>query len=495
MSEKTILIVDDDSGHCANMEDILELEGYRPFSAGSIAKGREMARRKWPAVALLDLKLPDGPGTLLLADLKRINPDCYCIIITAHADLDSAVTAMDEGAYYYLRKPFRLDELLGLLKRIFEAIRLRSQKRQAEIALRESEEKLAGIVDAVADAIVMVNEDGAIVWANEKGRKVFGSELEGMPYTQVLYDAEHPIEGCIVGRCFCDGEQHDMEIQIKCAGEVLRDFWCTSNVVLRDKDGRPKRVVTVCRNISEKKMLQAEVMRNAQLAALGELAAGVAHEINNPINGIINYAQIMIDQRSPGGDDGCLPESIIKEGDRIAAIVNKLLSFAANRQDEKQSVMVAQIIDDALDLNQALLAKENILIDIQIPEDLPECLANYQQIQQVILNILSNARYALNRKFGSPSPEKRLTISVDSIDHQGGSMLRLTFTDQGIGIPADIIDKVCNPFFSTKPPDQGTGLGLSISYGIIEDHRGELWIESEPGQYTSIMIELPIYQG
>jgi PAS domain S-box-containing protein len=486
-----ILIVDDDAGHCANLVDILELEGYAAVAAGSVARALELAEQQWFPVALLDLRLPDGSGTDLLAALKRRQPDCHAIIITAHADLDSAVAALEEGAYTYLRKPFRPDELLGLLRRIFESIRLRRQKREAEAALRESEQKLAGLVNAMADAMVMINDAAEIVWANEPARKAFGRDLEGRKYYRALHRRGLPPPDCIVCGAFDDGRQHDAEMAFESLGGKLQDFWCTTNVVLRNQDGRAKRIILVCRNITEKKRLQAEVMRNAQLAALGEVAAGIAHEINNPINGIINYAQILIDQFREAGANSSIPERIIKEGDRIAAIVSKLLAFARDRQDDKAHVDISAVLEEALDLTQALLRQEHILLQRHVAPELPSSRANFQQIQQVFLNVISNARYALNQKYPAAHPAKVLDIRCEPWPDRQPPGVRVVFTDFGTGIPEDIRDRVLTPFFSTKPSDQGTGLGLSISQRIVEDHGGALRIESAAGEFTRVVVDVP----
>lgn len=490
---KTVMIVDDDPGHCANLIDILELEGYQALSAGTVTEALSLARASWPQVALLDQKLPDGTGTGLLASIKKMNPECYCIIITAHADLASAVAAMDEGAYCYLRKPFRLEELLGLLERIFEAIRLKEQKRQAERALRESEEMLAGIINAVADAMMMINERDEVVWTNEMAKKIFGQNADGEKFYRVIYRRPEPPEYCAVRKCFADGRQHDMEVLFTNLEGLDQNFWCTTSVMLRDGDGKPKRVVLVCRNTTEKKGLEAQVMRNAQLAALGELAAGIAHEINNPINGIINYAQILIDRQEEGAEDSGIPSRVIREGERIASIVNNLLSFARDRKDEREIVSVRDILHEALDLTQTMLKKESIRILLNADDELPLCQGSFQQIQQVFLNIISNARYALNQKYPGYDQDKILDIRLETTEKNGVGYVRISFLDHGTGIPKSLIDKVCNPFFSTKPMDIGTGLGLSISYGIVKDHGGELWIDSREGESTSVVIDIPAH--
>ena len=142
MTTKTILIVDDDADLCDNLEDILREHGYEPFSALTCADGLRLARERNPHVVLLDLRLPDGPGTELLANLKELNADCLCILVTAYADLNSAVTALERGASHYLEKPVRPSELLQLLEGVFEKVRLREEKQHAEEALKKAHDEL-----------------------------------------------------------------------------------------------------------------------------------------------------------------------------------------------------------------------------------------------------------------------------------------------------------------------------------------------------------------
>jgi signal transduction histidine kinase len=217
----------------------------------------------------------------------------------------------------------------------------------------------------------------------------------------------------------------------------------------------------------------------------------VAHEINNPINGIINYAQLIANKSAEGSKENDIANRIIKEGDRISGIVRNLLSFARERREEKLAVGLQRIIVDTITLTEAQVRKDGIHLKMDIPGDLPQILANPQQIQQVFLNIISNARYALNQKYSGAHENKRLEISAKKIPIEGLPHVRITFYDRGCGIPADILDKVMNPFFSTKPSGHGTGLGLSISHGLVKDHGGRLMLESEEGRFTRVMVDLP----
>ncbi len=263
-------------------------------------------------------------------------------------------------------------------------------------------------------------------------------------------------------------------------------LWEMRAYPVKEEDGEVVNVLTVAVDITEKLTLQKEAMRAAHLASLGELAAGVAHEINNPINGIINYAQILVDDRNGMSGDNEIPHRIIKEGNRISTIVKSLLSFARERKEDKNPVRIHEILADALALSGTQLRKDGILLKTEIPAGLPRIIAHPQQIQQVFLNILNNARYALNQKYPGADENKILEIRGEEIDISDRPHLGITFHDRGIGIPAGILPKVIDPFFSTKPKSMGTGLGLSISHGIISDHGGKLdYSERRGGIYQS----------
>jgi signal transduction histidine kinase len=154
-------------------------------------------------------------------------------------------------------------------------------------------------------------------------------------------------------------------------------------------------------------------------------------------------------------------------------------------------VDIHAILSDTLALSAAQLGKDGILLQLNVARDLPRIFAHYQQIQQVFLNLINNARYALNQKFVDGNDSKVLTISAEAVSKNAADYVQITFLDMGTGIPADIVNKIFNPFFSTKPRGAGTGLGLSISHGITTDHGGEIIIDSSVGKYTKIDVLLP----
>jgi C4-dicarboxylate-specific signal transduction histidine kinase len=243
-----------------------------------------------------------------------------------------------------------------------------------------------------------------------------------------------------------------------------------------------------------KALLQLEAERSARLASLGELAAGVAHEINNPVSGIISCAEILVGMSSEESREHDIGRRITKEGNRIAYIVKSLLSFAREKSEEKVPVQVREILADTLALIESQMRKEGITLEVNIPDDMSFVFGQPQQIEQVFLNIVNNARDALNPKYPVNDEGKVLRITGQRVTANGRRHVRISFHDRGKGIPADILNKITNPFFTTKPRGKGTGLGLSISHGIIENHGGKLTIHSVEGMFTEVSVDLPLME-
>ncbi|MBI5665954.1 MAG: hybrid sensor histidine kinase/response regulator, partial [Nitrospirae bacterium] len=296
-----------------------------------------------------------------------------------------------------------------------------------------------------------------------------------------------PCDNCPTLKSFISGKEEAAEIS------ATQDrIWDIRAFPIKDETGKVKSVIELARDITEKINLEAGATRTRHLASLGELAAGVAHEINNPINNIINYGQILIDEFEKENRDDEIARRIIKDGDRIATIVKSLLSFARIRKEEKCLMPLHEIFSDTLSLTSAQIRKDGIHLTVDIPSKPIKIPVHPQQIQQVFLNIISNSRFTLNQKYPGTHENKILEIKCDEIRIDGQKYVRIVFLDTGTGIPANIIDKVVNPFFSTKPNRMGTGLGLSISHGIISEHGGKLLINSVEGEFTIVTINLPM---
>ncbi len=272
-------------------------------------------------------------------------------------------------------------------------------------------------------------------------------------------------------------------------------------VAVRDAEGRVLYYEGTVEDVSARweaeqarTQLEAQLRQTQKLESIGTLASGIAHEINNPLTGIINYAELI----SARADEAKIREfasEIVTEGNRVAKTVRSLLSFARQEKESHSPARIADVAEATLSLIGAVLRKDQIEVVVDIPADTPLVRCRSQQIEQVLMNLLTNARDALNVRFPGHDERKRIEIRARSVVRDGGLWVRVTVEDGGIGIPRAIQDRIFDPFFTTKSRDQGTGLGLAISYGIIRDHRGTLTVESEEGAFTRFTIELPACDG
>ncbi|MGV1098257.1 PAS domain-containing sensor histidine kinase [Thiovibrio sp. JS02] len=365
----------------------------------------------------------------------------------------------------------------------FEDITVRQE---VDRQLRTERDKFRGILAALDQGMHILNHDFIIEYQNDVLRRIFGDKIGEKCY-EVYKQRDEPCEVCRMHAAIEHGEIQRTE-------EIMSDarHYEQSYVPFTDIDGETKCLILL-RDVTEEKKYRAETMRAGQLASIGELAAGVAHEINNPINGIINYAQILQDDLSPQAPEVEVLGRIIKEGERIAYIVRNLLFFARQRDEEAQVVDIESVVNDSLALIKHQFQKDGVHIAVNIPPDLPEIKVNPQQLQQVFLNLLSNARHALNLRYSGRDPDKKLEIECSTLVLAEKSYVRTAITDHGIGIPPEILSHIFEPFFSSKKPGEGTGLGLSISQGLVKDFQGFLSVSSEPGSHTTMIVDLPAH--
>lgn len=241
---------------------------------------------------------------------------------------------------------------------------------------------------------------------------------------------------------------------------------------------------------------QARLIQSEKLAAIGELVSGVAHELNNPLSSVVLFAQLLQDKKLDPDAKADL-DHIISEALRAARIVRGLLDFARQRPVEKRPSQVNDLLYHSLDLVAYELRTHNIQWQLHLSPEIPITLLDPHQIQQVFINLINNAWQAMSAERG----RGLLTIRTSLVNSPSSSVqpkrqpaIRISFQDDGPGIPQDLISRIFDPFFTTKPDGKGTGLGLSICHGIISEHGGQIWAESRPGDGATFIIELPIVQ-
>ena len=227
-------------------------------------------------------------------------------------------------------------------------------------------------------------------------------------------------------------------------------------------------------------LLQAEKM-----TALGELVAGVAHEVNNPLASIMGYTQLIL-MRELTADVRRRLETVFSEAERAGRIVRSLLTFARKQPPERKYLGLNGIIEKTLELKAYSLRRQKIEVEMATAPDLPMTMLDFQQIQQVLLNLLNNAEQAMSEAGRGENIRIRTA--------RQGKLIEMRISDDGPGIPLDIQARIFEPFFTTKKEGKGTGLGLSLCYGIIQEHGGTIRVESAPGQGTTFVVELPIVE-
>ncbi len=333
--------------------------------------------------------------------------------------------------------------------------------------------------------------------------------LEGKILTinTALLEATQKEEKDVVGKGICEIIHGGRWPHIKCPLEEFLLTW-TSRVEdsilpglngdysmtiapVKETGSDRKLILIIARKLTPGEVKRVDSIRTAQLAAIGELAAGVAHEVNNPINGIINFAQLLLDDSAEDTEQAMILKKIVQEGERIAAITYNLLSFARENENELTLVDLNEVIYDSISLVQHQLKNDGIAITTDLFQ--PSCLirGNHLQFMQVVLNLVSNSKFALNERYKDGNAQKLIDVSCQPVAIDGIKYFRLVIRDEGTGIPQGILGKLFEPFFTSKQAGQGSGLGLSISYGIVKNHNGTLRVDSKLHKYTEMIIELP----
>jgi two-component system NtrC family sensor kinase len=248
---------------------------------------------------------------------------------------------------------------------------------------------------------------------------------------------------------------------------------------------RDEEVLCLIRDVTDQRMLQEQLIQSEKMSAIGQLVSGVAHELNNPLAGIAAFAQLLLAEKRLPAEQRSAAETIYAESRRASRIVQNLLTFARQHKAEKGPTSINQVLDDTLELRSYELRVRGIDLTREYDETLPDTMADAHQFQQVFLNLLTNAEQAMERL---ARQTHRLTVRTK----RAGEDLRIEVEDTGPGIPAKLLERIFNPFFTTKPPGAGTGLGLSISLGIVREHEGRIWAENVAGGGARFVIELPI---
>ncbi len=672
MKGKTVLIVDDDAALCDNLRDILQDDGYELISATTCAAGLQLALEQKPRVALLDLKLPDCWGTAMLSELGRRAPDCVAIIMTAYADVDSALTALENGVFHFLRKPVRMEELLHSLERAFEMVELHEEKllaeetlkrKNAELqeindrlklivksakamtacarieefgpvflkefarnmaasggslflkrdnelvlihsldpghvpesialplnegsvfhraftsgepvyiqnvefesglepsgwrgysdgsllvfpltdetgetigivslhnktmppftaqdreigsilvsysceavramralnALRESEEQFRSLGENAPDIIYTLKTDGSIAYVNPAWEKILGfdrREVTGKPFASFIREESGGFAR-LLRRITDDGETvRDAVVLIQCNNGGDRVF-SMSGAPKLDAQGNITGIVGICKDITEQRKLQAQLQHAQKMKAVGTLAGGIAHDLNNILQAISGYVQLLLIRKQPEDQDWNFLGLIDKSVQRAADLIQRLLIFSRRVESKKEPLDLNRQIENARKLLERIVPRM-IRIEVRSAADLRPIDADPVQIEQILVNLCINARDAMPDNGCLAIETRNVHVAESSgkhMDVETGDYVLLTVSDTGHGMDEHTLKQIYEPFFTTKEIGKGTGLGLSMVYGIVKNHDGYITCHSEVGRGTTFNIYFPALKG
>lgn len=365
-------------------------------------------------------------------------------------------------------------------------------------ALVESEERYRALFEHANDGIgVVTAADHRLTEANNKFCEILGlgaQKVVGRDVREVIrpgrdQDGQGALAELLDGRVSGEGE-----FVVEDAAGAALPVSVSFNTLSTDKEHL---IILIIRDLSarrrfeaEREQMQQQLYQTAKLASLGELAAGVAHEINNPLNGVINFAQLLKDEGAGRSDfERQMIDGVIDEGERIAAIVRGLLTFARNDDGRRALVSLPEAVSTSLALFGRQFDKDGIKVETDLPEDLPRVYADASRLRQVVVNMVSNAYHSLKEK--QSDGERLLRISARRVERDGRAFACVEFYDNGVGIRREVLGRVFDPFFTTRRDAGGTGLGLSISFGIVREHGGTIRAESERGEFARFVLELP----
>jgi len=355
-------------------------------------------------------------------------------------------------------------------------------RKQAEEKVRQSAEEWRTTFNSITDFMSIHDENHRIVRVNNAlcdAVKLRPDEIIGKHCYEIFHGTNAPPPNCPHVVTLEDKKPATLEIFEPYLGLHLEVI--TSP--LFDDEGKVVASAHLVRDITERKKMQAQLMISDRLASIGELVSGVAHELNNPMTGIIGFSELLLGKDI--SDDVRKDLEIINtEAIRTSDIVQGLLTFSRKQQTEKQSVDIHNVVKAVLNLRAYEQKLNNIEVNTHFPADIPKIIANGSQLQQVFLNLVVNAEQAMLEAHN----QGILTITSEKM----GNIVRISFTDDGPGISQEYLEHLFDPFFTTKEEGKGTGLGLSISYGIIADHGGLINAENNDSGGATFTVQLPI---
>jgi len=476
-----ILLIEDNLGYVRLIQKILTLSNqveYQIECADHLSAGLEYLVKGEIDVVLLDLGLPDSQGLDTLGKVHAQAPAVPIVVVTGLDDETLAVQAVRQGAQDYLVKG-DIDS-----KTLWRVIRYAVERKQAEEKIKQTASEWRITFDSITDLVSIHNRDFKLTRINKAFAdfcKMKPEELIGKTCYEIVHGANKPPFNCPHKRGIETKKPSVMEY-LEPHLELYLEV--AASPIFNEK-GEVVACVHIVRDITERRKMQAQLVQTEKMSALGTMAAGVAHELLNPMMGMLNFTQYCLKHTAEGDSRYPVLQDMERETRRCADIVGNLTTFSRiGKQDEggyqKESFTI--IIDRVVKLLSYRIEKEHVLLTQHVAENTPKIWMEVNSMQQVLLNLISNALDALME-----SQKKEIHIEV----YREDDFVQLIVTDSGCGLAPENLEKIYDPFFTTKPIGQGTGLGLTTSRSIIESHGGDITCESKLGVGTIFKVLLP----
>ena len=496
--ELLVLHVEDSPYDAEMIRHQLEVAGLE-FRLRRVETRAEMLaalREETPGLILCDFVLPHFGGLAALDLALAACPAVPFIFVSGSFGEEPAVEALKRGAMDYVLKQ-RLDRLVPSVQRALTEVSERRRRREAEVAQHDSEALYQSLVESLPQNIFRKDLEGRFTFVNGNFCRALGrpaAEILGQtdaaffpPELAAQYRAD---DASVVatGRQLERLEQHEQASGKRIHVHVVKH-------PLRDAAGRVVGIQGSFVDITERKHLEAQARQAQKMEAVGQLAAGVAHDFNNLVTVIRCNAELLLMQAALEPADRELLDQITKAATKAATLNRQLLTFSRKQAIELRSLNLNDITSGMMKLFQRVIA-ENITLDCRLAPGLPPILADAGMLEQVLMNLVVNSRDAM-------PAGGRLTISTapalvneedpaHNQDVRPGQFVALSVADTGTGMTPEVQARLFEPFFTTKEPGKGTGLGLATVFGIVKQHEGWIEVASEPGQGTTFRILLPV---
>ncbi|TMQ64927.1 MAG: response regulator [Candidatus Eisenbacteria bacterium] len=445
---------------------------------------------------LSDYGLPGFDGLSALAIASRVQPNTPFILVSGTMGEEAAIESLRGGATDYVLKS-RLTRLAPAVRRAVEEANERKTRHQTEVTLERERKFLRALLDSLDAGVVACDQDGTLTLFNRATRELHGLEEQSIPPEQwasqyKLYqaDGETPLttEEIPLHRALQGEHLRHAEITIR-HREGAAHVMVVSGQPIIDDGGEKLGAVITMRDVTELKQLERQFQQAQKMEAMGLLAAGVAHDFNNLLTVISGYCQLAQARLQAGHPVLRDLAEVVKAGERAANLTRQLLAFSRQQVLEPRVLDLNEVIEGVEKMLSRLLGAD---IDLRFrpAEGLGQLRADAGQVEQVLLNLIVNARDAM--------PDGgRITIETENVEIRdrseipSGSYVLLTVSDTGSGMDAKTSSRIFEPFFTTKELGRGTGLGLSTVHGIVKQSEGHIAVQSELGQGTTFRIHFP----